>query len=634
MAVHRSRHAFSGARRIALLTAVDCGSWLFALWLATLLRFDLVRGADVSGRTALLLLVVVVSQSVAGALSGLYTGRWRTCSFEEAFAIIVTIAGTASVALAVNAASGRPLPTGAVFGAVPIALLSVAGTRCLLRLHRQRPGRPDAAASRVVVFGAGDGAAHVLKDMLRTRRCAYIPVALLDDDPAKRHLHMHGVRVRGDRTALTRVAAQCEADTLLIAIPSADATLIRELADKAAKIGMRTRVLPEVAELFDGKVGVADIRPVSYSDLLGRHEVVIDVASIAGYLRGQRVLVTGAGGSIGSELCRQLHKFEPQTLVMLDRDESALHAVQLSIEGRAMLDSRDLVVADIRDRERLNEVFAEHRPDVVFHAAALKHLPLLEMHPGEAVKTNIWGTWNVLEAAAGVNATRFVNISTDKAADPCCMLGYTKRVSERLTAWFSTRMDANCLSVRFGNVLGSRGSVLTAFEAQLAQGGPISVTHPDVTRFFMTVEEAVRLVIQAGAIGGRGEALVLDMGEPVRIADVARRLVTDSGRDVTVEFTGLRPGEKLHEVLFAHDEPDHRPVHDKISHVPVPPLAVADIRRLDPKLDAQSLIESCRQAATAVSTASYDHASSDDEAAGAPVARLHAVRRASDVAIA
>ncbi|MDQ1667693.1 MAG: hypothetical protein QOH75_3724, partial [Actinomycetota bacterium] len=389
------------------------------------------------------------------------------------------------------------------------------------------------------------------------------------------------------------------ADTLLVAIPSADAELIRDLATRADDARLQLRVLPSVSELIDGVVEVEDIRSASYSDLLGRHEVDIDIESIARYLTGKRVLVTGAGGSIGSELCRQLTRFAPASLVMLDRDESALHGVQLSIQGRALLDSRELVVADIRDRQRLRAVFAEHRPDVVFHAAALKHLPLLEMHPDEAVKTNVWGTWNVLEAAASVGVQRFVNVSTDKAADPISMLGVSKRIAERLTSWFSTRIDGTCLSVRFGNVLGSRGSVLTSFEAQIAMGGPVTVTHPDVTRYFMTVEEAVRLVIQAGAVGRSGEALVLDMGEPVRIADVARRLIDDSGRDIALEFSGLRPGEKLHEVLLAEGEPDLRPVHDLISHVPVPALAPADVRGLDPRLPAGDLMALCREVAGA-----------------------------------
>ncbi|MEA2932686.1 MAG: hypothetical protein QOI56_1471, partial [Actinomycetota bacterium] len=318
-------------------------------------------------------------------------------------------------------------------------------------------------------------------------------------------------------------------------------------------------------------------------------QIETDLGAIAGDLAGKRVLVTGAGGSIGSELCRQLDRFDLGELMMLDRDESALHAVQLSLRGRATLDSPELILADLRDADTVRAVFAARRPEVVFHAAALKHLPLLESHPGEAVKSNIWGTLTVLEAAHGVE--RFVNISTDKAADPCSVLGYSKRITERLTSHFSVTTGRAYLSVRFGNVLGSRGSVLTTFNQQVDRGGPVTVTHPDVTRYFMTVEEAVQLVIQAGAIGRPGEALVLDMGSPVSIAEVARLVAARSERPVTIEFTGLRPGEKLHEVLLAADEVDVRPAHPLISHVPVPPLDPATARSIDPHVERVRLVQ-------------------------------------------
>jgi FlaA1/EpsC-like NDP-sugar epimerase len=257
---------------------------------------------------------------------------------------------------------------------------------------------------------------------------------------------------------------------------------------------------------------------------------------------------------------------------MLDRDESALHATELLLNGRALLDQRNVVVADIRDADRLVEIFEEWRPDVVFHAAALKHLPLLEMHAEEGVKTNIFGTLNVLRAAAHTGVSRFVNISTDKAADPTSVLGYTKRIAERTTAWFSQEHGGTYVSVRFGNVLGSRGSFLTAFKSQIGSGGPLTVTHPDVTRYFMTVEEAVSLVVQAGVLGRDGEALVLDMGEPVRICEVAERMIANSGRRLGIEFTGLRRGEKLHEVLLGEGEVDERPMHASLSQVSVPEL--------------------------------------------------------------
>jgi FlaA1/EpsC-like NDP-sugar epimerase len=331
------------------------------------------------------------------------------------------------------------------------------------------------------------------------------------------------------------------------------------------------------------------------TDLLGRHQVETDIASIAGYITGRRVLVTGAGGSIGSELCRQLHRLSPGELIMLDRDESALHAVQLSIHGRALLDGSDLVLADIRDGEHLRQIFTDRRPEVVFHAAALKHLSLLEQFPGEAVKSNVWGTQTVLEAAAAAGVAKFVNISTDKAADPTSVLGYSKRIAERLTAHVAQRAPGAFVSVRFGNVLGSRGSVLTAFAAQIEAGGPLTVTHPDVTRYFMTVPEAVQLVIQAAAIGGPGEALVLEMGEPVRISDVAKQMAAGSGRDVQIVYTGLRPGEKLHEDLFGTGEDGKRSLHPLISHVTVPPLDPDEALALDPTGTPGEVIDRLRE---------------------------------------
>jgi FlaA1/EpsC-like NDP-sugar epimerase len=355
--------------------------------------------------------------------------------------------------------------------------------------------------------------------------------------------------------------------------------------------GADFKVVPSVAELFNGTLSAADVRDAKISDLLGRHQVETDLEKIAGYLEGKRVLVTGAGGSIGSELCRQLDRFRPAELMMLDRDESALHAVQLSLRGRALLDDPELILADLRDEVGIKAIFGERRPQVVFHAAALKHLPLLETHPGEAVQSNVWGTQNVLEAAAAVGVERFVNISTDKAANPGSVLGYSKRITERLTAYASSVGAGSYLSVRFGNVLGSRGSVLTAFAAQIAAGGPITVTHPEVTRYFMTVQEAVQLVIQAAALGRGGEALVLEMGRPVRIAQVAKQMADQANSPVEIVYTGLRAGEKLHEELFGAGEKDVRPLHPLISHVSVPPLSPDRVRGLKPYAEPGEVVQ-------------------------------------------
>ena len=469
-----------------------------------------------------------------------------------------------------------------------IAFFLMGGSRYLWRLFVERTMRPSHdLATPVLIFGAGEAGAQLVTTILRNPESPLVPVGLIDDSPAKQQLRIMGIHVLGTREDIVSVARKQKAEQLIIAIPSAESGLIREISARALEADLKVSVLPQVEELLDDEVRVSDIRPIDVRDLLGRYEIETDLRQIAGYLHDRRVLVTGAGGSIGSELCRQIHRFGPSQLVMLDRDESALHGVELSITGRALLQSENLVVADIRDHARMTEVFRKHEPEVVFHAAALKHLPLLEMHSQEGVKTNVYGTLNVLEAARSVRVERFVNISTDKAADPTSVLGATKRIAERLTAEFAETAVGTYLSVRFGNVLGSRGSVLETFREQIAAGGPLTVTDPQVTRYFMTVEEAVQLVVQAGAVGSDAEALVLDMGEPVKIDDVARRLAAESDRDVEIVYTGLRPGEKLHEDLFADDELDRRPHHPLISHVKVEPL---DPELMKPELESFSLL--------------------------------------------
>jgi FlaA1/EpsC-like NDP-sugar epimerase len=348
---------------------------------------------------------------------------------------------------------------------------------------------------------------------------------------------------------------------------------------------------------------IENVRDPRISELLGRRPVSTGVEAVAGRFADRRILVTGAGGSIGAELCRQLHQFAPAELIMLDRDESALHEVQLALHGRALLDSDETVLADIRDAARVREVFERFRPQIVFHAAALKHLPLLERYPAEAVQSNIFGTQTVLEAAAACGAESFVNISTDKAADPVSVLGYSKKIAERLTAHMAGQADGTYLSVRFGNVLGSRGSVLGALSAQVRVGGPLTVTDPEVSRYFMTADEAVQLVLQAVVVGGSGEVLILDMGEPVRIADIARRLAARSSNPVDIVYTGLRPGEKLSEQLLGRDEVDHRPRHPLVRHVLAKPLDPGDLPGLLAGCDDATLrrrLAECAMAEVAV----------------------------------
>jgi FlaA1/EpsC-like NDP-sugar epimerase len=568
----------------------DALAWVGGLAAATAIRydFDLTR-IDLEG-LAVFVAVAAALQVLVGILTGLYLGRWRLGSFDEVSALGRTSAEATAVLVVADLVGPRFVPLSAVFAGGIIAFVLMGAARYLIRSREQQRRRPT-DARRLVVLGAGEAGAQITQRLLRDPASPWIPVALLDDDPMKRQLRICGVPVVGTRFDLTEVALAADADAVLVAIPSADAVLIREVSDLAQLAGVELKVLPPVSELIDGHLTAADIRTPTMADLLGRREIETDLGSIASYLTGKRVLVTGAGGSIGSELCRQIAKFAPASLIMVDRDESALHAVQLSVEGKAMLDSPDVVLLDLRDRIGMARLMHARQPDVVFHAAALKHLPLLERHPGEAVKANVWVTANLLALAADVGVQQFVNISTDKAADPTSVLGYSKRIGERLTAHFAQRAAGTFMSVRFGNVLGSRGSVIPAWQAQIAAGGPVTVTHPDITRFFMTIEEAVQLVIQAGVVGRPGEVLVLDMGEPVRLDDVARRLIELSGADVEIEYTGMREGEKLHEVLFSTGEDDHRPVHPLISHTSASPLAPETVQMLDPTLRREDVID-------------------------------------------
>ena len=580
-------------RRVAPLATplrivMDVLAWAVAAALAIYLRFGLTFPEEGNNGFWRILPLVAVLQVLTGYAIGLYRRRWRYGSYDEVAALGLTavITTTGLYLLNEHYFSERPIPQSAVLVGGLFGLVLMGAIRYVWRLVLEWLRRPtDRTAEKLLIFGAGEGGLQVITALLRSRSSPYVPVGLLDDNPSKQRLSIMGVSVMGDRSAMARAAAKTGAEILLIAVPSATAKTIGEIADQASAAGLTVKVLPAVNELFEQPVGVGDIRDLSEADLLGRHQIETNVEEIAHYLAGRRVLVTGAGGSIGSELCRQLKRFQPAELMMLDHDESALHQVQLSIYGRALLDTPETILADIRDAEIMDALFADRRPQVVFHAAALKHLPLLEQYPAEAYKSNVIGTLNVLEAAAAAGVEVFVNISTDKAANPTSVLGYSKRVAERLTAHMATAARSGTyLSVRFGNVLGSRGSVLGAFRDQIEKGGPVTVTDQDVTRFFMTIPEAVQLVIQAGAIGHSGEVLVLDMGEPVRIYDVARRLIAQSKRPVPIVFTGLRPGEKLHEELFGDDELDDRPRHKLVSHATVPPLSPSQVRRIDGEL--------------------------------------------------
>jgi len=552
-------------------------------------------------------LAVVIGIAVALHLmlcwqTKLYRGRTLVASTGETvllgvISLVTAIAVSVANVVLLGHMVARSIPLGAALTAAAMMVL----LRALWRNHAARLGLSASSdARRAIIIGAGEAGLQLIQSMQRTPNSPYVPLLLLDDDPWKHHLRWEGIPVRGTLGDLETIVDRVGPDVVVVlAIPTATSDLIGALTERCARLGVDIKVLPPVEDLLGQRVSIRDVRDINVADLLGRNAIETDIESVAHSLSGKRVLVTGAGGSIGSELARQISKWHPAELMMLDRDESGLHGVQLSIFGRALLDSPDVILCDIRDADALHRIFEQRRPEVVFHAAALKHLPMLEQYPAEAVKTNVIGTANILEAARQVGVERFVNISTDKAADPTSILGFSKRAAERITADYAQKHNGTYLSVRFGNVLGSRGSVLTTFAGQIARGGPITVTHPDVTRYFMTVTESVQLVLQAGAIGSDGEVLILDMGDPVRIDDVARELIRQSGRDIEIVYTGLRAGEKLDEILRARGEDDRRPHHELISHVSVPALDVDAVRPDFDGTDARALlVDWCRPNAT------------------------------------
>lgn len=568
--------------RRAALAAMDVASWTLALAMIIGVRLDFTI-TDVQWASVVrYLLVVAVLTVVLGYATKFYRGRFLVGSFDEALGLALHVGLVAVIALVVKPVLYPDLPRSIPVLVPPVALLICAAFRWLYRVLRERvlstdvPGDPRVRS--VLIYGAGDAGRQVSRLVRTDPELAFRVVGYLDDNPGKRHLRVQGVPVLGGGDSIVEIAQAHDVDAVILAVTGANGALIGRVQELANEAGLEFFVLPRLSELVGGRVRSQHIRRVEISDVLGRHQVTTDVSAIAGYLTGKRVLITGAGGSIGAELARQVHHFGPESLVLLDRDESALHAVQLSIYGHGLLDGNDTVLADIRDLESLAQVFETHRPQIVFHAAALKHLPMLERYPTEGWKTNVLGTLNMLRMSATHGVERFVNISTDKAADATSVLGATKRAAEQLTAWHAVETGRPYISVRFGNVLGSRGSMLHAFNAQIAQGGPVTVTHPDVTRYFMTIPEACELVVQAGVLGEHGEVMVLEMGDPVRILDVARRMISLSGAsDIEIVFTGLRAGEKLHESLFGVDEESSTTSHPMIRSVRIPALDPAHV---------------------------------------------------------
>lgn len=454
--------------------------------------------------------------------------------------------------------------------------------------------------TRVLIIGAGDAGEIIIREMNKHPELGKKIIGLIDDDLGKANLEMHGLKVLGNRYDIPKVIEKYAVDEVIIAMPSARGKDIKEIYNLSIQNDVRVKIVPGVYELINGNVNLSQIREVKVEDLLGREQVKLDIKKIARDVEGRTVMVTGAGGSIGSELCRQIARFKPWRLLMLDNYENSLYYLDLELK-KGFPDIEIIpIISCVRDKERLYNLFASYRPDLVFHAAAHKHVPLMEYNPGEAVKNNIFGTRNLLEVADRYKVDKFVLISTDKAVNPTNVMGATKRVAEMLVQAMNKRSQTKYMAVRFGNVLGSNGSVIPLFKKQIATGGPVTVTHEEVTRYFMTIPEAVQLVIQAAALGRGGEVFVLDMGEPVKIIDLAKDLIKLSGlklgEDIDIEITGLRPGEKLFEELLHDTENSIRTEHERIY--------ITRLEEIDPAALAAALEdlweESCQDNAIAI----------------------------------
>lgn len=563
------------AKQYGLLFLCDAAGWAVGILAALVLRFDFRLEYIHWGWTLALIGVTALLQLAAGWVFWLYRSRYEIGGFDEVRALVFDVTAVMVIAwiFAYLVGYGNGIPRSTMVIAAPISFTLMAAVRYVMRQRIERRLKPGGEATRTLLYGAGYLGNQTVKRLLTDTASTLLPVGFLDDDPLKRNLEVRGVRVRGGLDDLAEAVRATRATALLVCIGDADAAVMRRIDQAADRLGLSVMVLPPLDQILQNSSSISEVRELSIEDLIGRHPVRLETESIAKYLQDRVVLVTGAGGSIGAELSRQLARFAPRELILLDRDETALQTAQLAVSGHGLLDTRDVVLNDIRDAEALLRIFEERRPEVVFHAAALKHLPMLEQYPDEAWKTNVLGTLNVLQAARSVGVSTFVNVSTDKAANPTSVLGHSKRVAEKLTAWMAEQTGERYLSVRFGNVIGSRGSMLPTFRALIEAGGPLTITHPEVTRFFMTIPEACQLVIQAGGIGRPGEVLILDMGEPVSILDVAKRMIAQSGRSVEIVYTGLRHGEKLHEELVGDGEGDERPFHPKISHAHVDTLS-------------------------------------------------------------
>jgi len=569
-------------------------------WLgAYVLRFNLEAVPDWFWQQALnSLLLVIPVQAAVFWLFGLYRGVWRFASLPDMIRIgKAVVSGLLIITLLLwltRDFNGVPRSVPVLYGILLMIFLSL--PRMVYRFIKDQGSR-SASAQRVLIVGAGSAGEMLVRDLLRDPQRAYLPLAFVDDDPAKRGREIHGVRVMGECGKLPRIARKLAADLVMLAVPSADKEQMQRIITHVEETGLPFRTVPPLKELMSGNVRVDQLREVMIEDLLGRDPVALDWQAIREGLAGKSALVTGAGGSIGSELCRQLAGLKVSSLVLVENSEFNLFNMERELREQYPELRIYPHLADVTDSRVVDLVFRKYRPQVVFHAAAYKHVPLLEQQLREAMRNNVLGTRNVALAADRWQAEEFVLISTDKAVNPANVMGASKRAAEIYCQNLNDRSATSFITVRFGNVLGSTGSVVPLFKEQIKKGGPVRVTHPDIERYFMTTREACQLIMQASVLGQGGEIFVLDMGQPVRIQYLAEQLIRLSGKkpgeDIAIEYTGLRPGEKLYEELFHEQESLQPTAHEKILQARYRPVAWEELNAIMEETETACAAHDC-----------------------------------------
>ncbi|TVY10391.1 polysaccharide biosynthesis protein [Paenibacillus cremeus] len=559
----------SHERRRSMLIFVDLVIIWFSVYTCYLLRFDGHIPPHFINQSILYGLISAVVCLITLNYFKLYTRVWQYASVGELVALFkaITIGVLISYG-AVFAVTFERVPVSVLLRNLETLLILIGGSRFAWRLVRDRIYKPKQAHMNALIIGAGDGGAMIAKEMLSQEEASLYPVAFIDDDKNKLKQHIHGIPVVGSRKDISNIVKLHNIDEIIIAIPSLSKRETADIIEICKPTKAKLKIIPGLSDLIEGNVSIKEIRDVEVEDLLGREPVSVDLEGIANYVENKTVLVTGAGGSIGSELCRQISLFKPKCLMLLGHGENSIYTIEMELRRTYPALQLETIIADVQDRERIHDIFRIHKPQVVFHAAAHKHVPLMERNPAEAIKNNVFGTKNVAEAADQYGSERFVLISSDKAVNPTSIMGTTKRIAEMIIQSLDKTSKTKFVAVRFGNVLGSRGSVIPFFKQQIALGGPVTVTHPEMIRYFMTIPEAVQLVIQAGSFAQGGEIFILDMGAPVRILQLAEDLIRLSGfephMDIPIEFSGIRPGEKLYEELLTKEEGLTSTKHDRI----------------------------------------------------------------------